>query len=57
MRRLFLAAALLAAPAAEAASVREIFEAHSLPGTFAFDRARPVGRSRLRAGRGAPARR
>jgi polyhydroxybutyrate depolymerase len=41
---LFVAAVLLAASAAEAASVKEIFEKHRLLGTFAFDCARPVGR-------------
>ena len=41
---LLVAAALLAASAAEAASVKEIFEKHNLLGTFAFNCARPVGR-------------
>ena len=41
---LLVAAALLAASAAEAASVKEIFEKHNLLGTFAFNCARPMGR-------------
>jgi polyhydroxybutyrate depolymerase len=41
---LLVAAALLAASAAEAASVKEIFEKHNLLGTFAFNCAKPVGR-------------